>query len=398
MMSHSPLVPLNDLYLARCRRTRQAMVESNVPVMLILDSINILYITGASNMTFFSTRVPARYLLIFAEGPTVLFEYFGCEHLAEGLPTIDRIQTARGLCYTSSGGRVSDSCKAFANEIRDIIKEHSGIENRLAVDRFPFVAIDALRASGLVLSDADIVLSSARRTKLKSEVDYLKEALKRVEAATARFEEAIEPGKRESEIWAKFHEGLIGEGGQYVTTRLMQSGSNTYPYFKECSDRVLEPGDLVCLDTDALGYQGYAVDYSRTFLCGERKATPVQHLLYARAREQLEHNASLIQSGASYQEIAERAWKVPEEHQDSRYYCIGHGLGMSGEYPNIPPAVDGETYPLSGVVEPGMVLCIESYIGSKNSGQGVKLEQQLLVTDTGTECMSNYKFDSRLGQ
>ena len=54
-------------------------------------------------------------------------------------------------------------------------------------------------------------------------------------------------------------------------------------------------------------------------------------------------------------------------------------------------------HPLPGVVEPGMVICIESYIGSAEAGQGVKLEEQLLVTDSGCERLSRMPFDERLG-
>ena len=43
-----------------------------------------------------------------------------------------------------------------------------------------------------------------------------------------------------------------------------------------------------------------------------------------------------------------------------------------------------------------MVFCVESYIGSAGSGQGVKLEDQLLVTETGVEIMSDYPFEDRL--
>ena len=71
---------------------------------------------------------------------------------------------------------------------------------------------------------------------------------------------------------------------------------------------------------------------------------------------------------------------------------------MSGEFPNIPHAVPEQDYPIDGVVEPDMVLCVESYIGSAKSGQGVKLEDQLLVTESGVERMSaGVPFDERLG-
>lgn len=40
-----------------------------------------------------------------------------------------------------------------------------------------------------------------------------------------------------------------------------------------------------------------------------------------------------------------------------------------------------------------MVLAVESYVGRKDGGEGVELEEQLLVTDTGTELLSSYPMD-----
>jgi len=365
--------------------------------MLILDSINIKYATGASNMTIFSTRTPARYLLIFAEGPAILYEYFGCEHLARNLATIDDVRPARGLCYVSSGGDPAGQAKAMAREIAAAVEATGLSIDNLAIDRFPYPCIDALRAEGFSIRDADSILSSARKTKLSGEIMLLREALRRVADATSEMEARIEPGRSETEIWADFSRSFVATGGQYVATRLFQSGPRTYPYFQEAGSRKTEVGDLICFDTDTIGFADYCTDFSRTYLCGDVSASPEQKDLYLKARDQLDHNVGLIKSGVTFREIAERAWPIPEAHRDSRYYCIGHGLGMSGEFPNIPHTVPGVSYPLDGAVEPNMVLCIESYVGSEKSGQGVKLEDQLLITETGVERMSSIvPFDDRL--
>ena len=70
---------------------------------------------------------------------------------------------------------------------------------------------------------------------------------------------------------------------------------------------------------------------------------------------------------------------------------------MSGEYPNISPLPDEGPYAVEGELEPGMVLCVESYIGCARSRQGIKLEEQLLLTADGSERMSaEIPFDERL--
>lgn len=60
------------------------------------------------------------------------------------------------------------------------------------------------------------------------------------------------------------------------------------------------------------------------------------------------------------------------------------------EYPSIyfPSAWEATGY--DGVLEPSMVICVESYIGRRSGGPGVKLEEQVLITDTGHELLSGY--------
>lgn len=384
------------VYLARRERLKQVMREQGVPCTVIIDPVNILYATGAQNMTVWTTRNGARYLLVLAEGPTILYDFFGCQHLARGLPTIDEIRPALGLSHFTSGNKVDEAGRAFAAEIDSVLRVHLGAPGEIAVDRFPFAVIDSLRALGYRLRDADAVFARARTIKQPIELPYVREAMRRVELAVHDMEAAIEPGRTESEIWGELQRRFIALEGQYIATRLLESGPRTFPYFQECAGRALREGDLVCLDTDALGYEHYAVDFSRTFLCGAKAPTAVQQRLYGRAREQLECNIALIEPGAVFEDIAHHAWIVPEEHQQSRYYCVGHGLGMSGEFPNIPHVTAGQPYPLPGAVEPGMIICIESYVGTAAAGQGVKLEEQLLVTATGTERLSHYPFDERL--
>ena len=387
----------SELYAARKAHVRSRMERAGVAVMLLVDPNDIGYVTGARNMTLFTARTPARYLLMFSDGYTILYDFVGCEHLAKDLVTIDEVRPAEGLNTVSSGGQLVEAIARFAAEIAAVIRDRDPHIDRLHIDRFPWQATDALRAEGFELADADAALLPARAIKLPIEMPYYREAMDRINAAVLRLESKAEPDKTESEVWAEFHYSLMAKEGQYVSTRLFQSGENTYPYFQEAGDRPLAPGDLLCLDTDAIAFENYCVDFSRTFLCGDGKATADQRLLYGRARDQLEHNAALLRPGMEFRELAEKAWKVPQEHLRSRYYCVGHGLGMSGEWPNIPHSIAGTPYPLAGVIEPGMIICLESYIGWDRSAEGVKLEDQFLVHENKVERMSDYPFDERLG-
>jgi Xaa-Pro aminopeptidase len=98
----------------------------------------------------------------------------------------------------------------------------------------------------------------------------------------------------------------------------------------------------------------------------------------------------------TYREVAEKAWPVPDRYVDRRYTSIVHGCGMHGEAPFIPHLRDFDDHGGGGVLEPGMVLCVESFVGAAGGGEGVKLEEEVVVTETGTEPISRYPLDDRL--
>jgi Xaa-Pro dipeptidase len=388
-------VETGDVLIAsRAERLRNVMRTQGVPALLTSHPINILYACGARNMTVFSLMGPFRMVLIFADGPAILYEFAGCEHLAEVLSGVDEVRVAPGVTALSGPGYPA-SARRFADEIAALCRVH-GEGSELAVEGFDPTVTDALRAARLHLSDATEIFSKARRIKTPVEIATMREAVRRVEAAAADLEAAIAPGVSEVEVWATFHRHLIATEGEYVSTRLFQSGPRTFPYFQEAGARLMQQGDLVCFDTDALGWQGYAVDFSRSFLCGDVQASAVQRDLYTRAHEQLQTNAALLAPGISYEQFARAAWPVPAENRGWGYYCLAHGLGLCGEYPYVPHAFAGHEYDFPGGFEPGMVICVESYIGAEAAAQGVKLEDQFLITETGAERMTNYPFCKRL--
>jgi Xaa-Pro aminopeptidase len=73
-----------------------------------------------------------------------------------------------------------------------------------------------------------------------------------------------------------------------------------------------------------------------------------------------------------------------------------HGVGMHGETPFIAHVQDFAQFGGDGVLEPGMVVSVESYIGAVGGTEGVKLEEELLITDTGTELISGFPFEEDL--
>ena len=187
------------------------MHAADVPALLELDSNRIFHATGACDMQLFTLRTPTRYLLILVDGPVILYEQVGCEHLAVGLPTIDDIRPSEGLDLIRSGGDVEAAVHRFAVEIAGTLRSFDPTLDRLAIGRFPWQAVDALRAQGLWTTDANAVLNPARAIGLACELPCLREAMRRFEAAVQRLEQNAEPDRSETEVWARFDCGLMAK-------------------------------------------------------------------------------------------------------------------------------------------------------------------------------------------
>ena len=73
-----------------------------------------------------------------------------------------------------------------------------------------------------------------------------------------------------------------------------------------------------------------------------------------------------------------------------------HGVGLCDEYPCVwyPEDIEANGYPAT--LEPGMVLCVEAYVGAVGGREGVKLEDQVLITDSGYENLTNYPFEASM--
>lgn len=118
--------------------------------------------------------------------------------------------------------------------------------------------------------------------------------------------------------------------------------------------------------------------------------------LHKVAYEQVHHNMDILKAGMTFREYSERAWNIPEKYFANRYYLSSHGCGMTGEYPYLYHRADYPDAGYDGIIEAGMAICVESYIGEEGGNEGVKLEQQVLVKENGIELLSQFPFDDEL--
>ena len=377
-------------------RLRAQMVERGVDACLLFDPVNVRYATGARNMQVFHQRNPSRYLFLPVEGPVVLFEFAGAHHLATGLSTIDEVRPATTASYVAAGPAIAAVEQRWAGEVGSLLRQVVGHGANVGLERINHGASTALADAGFRIVDAQEPVERARAIKGPDELACISQSLRATERAVHAVRDAVRPGITENELWAELHRVVIAEGGDYVETRLMTAGTRTNPWFQETGDFPIAADALVALDTDVVGCHGYYSDFSRTFHAGPGAPTAEQRRLYGLAHEQVHHNMGIIGPGVTFREYAERAWDIPDEFAAQRYYLSAHGVGMTGEYPYLYHRHDFAASGYDGVIEPGMTLCVESYMGAEGGAEGVKLEEQVLVTETGVELLSDFPFEAAL--
>jgi Xaa-Pro aminopeptidase len=379
----------------RLARLRTMMREEEYAGVLLFDPYNQRYATGSRNMFGYFLRNSTRYFFVPTDGPIILFEYPQTAHVSLGLETISEVRHSR-IVWSAVSGRDAQTARPFAQEIADLVRSHGRGSKKVGLDRCGHLLALALEREGCTVTDCQQQMLHVRRLKTQDEISCLQLSMAAAEFAVSRVREALRPGVSEQELFALMYGEVIRHGGEFIETRLLSSGPRTNPWFNEASGRCVRPNELVALDTDTVGCFGYYSDFSRTFHCGPGRPTGYQKTLYRLAHEQIQHNIQIIKPGLTYREVAGSAWKIPAKFEERRYTSVMHGVGMHGETPFIAHAQDYAQFGGEGILEPGMVVSVESYIGEVGGPEGVKLEEEVLITASGAERISRFPFEDEL--
>ncbi len=380
----------------RLGRVQAELKARDVAACLLLDPLNMRYATDSVNFQVMQMHLPSRYAFVPAEGKAVVFDLGNWSGGSAATETVGEYRISTPVAHFFAGPDVEARAKHWAAEIAELVRANGGGNRRLAIDRTEPANFHALAAEGLELVDAQRPMELARAIKSAEEIGHMTRSVEVAELGMARMRAALTPGMTENQLWALLHETNIANGGEWIDCRLLASGERTNPWGQECSDRVIQAGELVGFDTDMVGPEGYCADISRTLFCGPGAPTDAQCDLYKTAVEHIDHNMALLRPGLSLRELAEKSWPIPEIYQANAYPEIVHGIGMCDEYPAIPPLHLWDYLGYDGVIEENMTLCVESYTGATGGREGVKLEQEVVVTADGCRLLSTFPYEDDL--
>ena len=395
------LPDLQEMRHYRWKRLTDHVVAREYGGLLMFDPLNIRYATDSTNMQLWNTHNPFRAVLLCADGYMVIWDYKNSPFLSAFNPLVREARSGADFFYFDRGDKAYDAALVFARQVRDLIARHGGNNLRLAADKPMMHAVRALQSQGFEIMEGEEVTEKARSVKGPDEIRAMRCASHACETAVRKMEDfarAQVPGGMVSEddIWAVLHAENIRRGGEWIETRLLTSGPRTNPWFQECGARIVQNNEIVAFDTDLIGSYGICVDISRTWWIGDRppRADMVEAMRHA--HEHIMTNMEMIRPGARIEDLSRNSHVLHDRYQKRKYGCLMHGVGLCDEWPlvaypdiMVPGAFDYQ-------LEPGMVLCVEALVGEEGGDFSIKLEDQVLVTESGYENLTAYPFDAAL--
>ena len=380
----------------RLDRIVAGLIASDLDAVLLFDPLSIRYATDTTHMQLWNAHNPFRACMVTNDGYMLLWEYGGYAYMSEYNPLVREVRAGASFFYFATGQRTEEKAELFAGQIVDVLQQRIGKGRRVAVDKIQIAGLRALEEAGIQVMDGEELMEHTRSIKGPDEILAMRCAINACEASIAEMRELTRPGMTENDVWAELHKSNIRRGGEWIETRILSSGPRTNPWFQECGPRVIENNEILSFDTDLIGCYGMCTDISRSWFIGDGQPTQRQKDMHQLAHEHIMTNIDIIRPGMSFQELTEQGHHLPDIYIPQRYGSKMHGVGLCDEWPAIKYPIDWEERGYGGVIKAGMMLCVEAYIGEVGGLDGIKLEDQVLVTEDGCENMVACPFDPLL--
>jgi Xaa-Pro aminopeptidase len=243
---------------------------------------------------------------------------------------------------------------------------------------------------GLKMVNLNTTINGLRSLKSHEEVEQLKKAIDITKLGIEAILKNLKPGMKEYEAVAYFKLELAHHDACESFDTIAASGPEATILHYVKNDRTIQDGELVLFDLGA-DYGYYCADISRTFPANG-KFTPRQKELYNIVLLAQKRVIEAIKPGVTLQtlnEIVKDTYRVeavkakvidkPEQIDEIYYHGVSHLLGLDTHDVGQVEAM---------VLKPGHVITVEPGLYSAKEGVGIRIEDNVRVTEQGHEILS----------
>ena len=366
----------------RLERARAEMIADDLGAMVVFAGANVRYLTGSYQGNW-KYNINIRYAVLPREGDPYLFETAGSDmrNAMLDLPWMkDRIRPA--MTWQWAEGAVSEMADKMVHSVMEVLKEYGVEKEKIGVDNLDFPALHAFEKAGLRIVNGWPAMSRARVVKTPDEIEQIKMSAAIGDAAMWHIKhEWLKPGVTERQIEAKVHEFMLDRGCEIIYDIIVASGGNTSPYRRWATDKLIQQGDLIIIDINAVGPGGYYVDFVRTLKCSG-KMTQQEIDLYRETYDSLYAGMENLRPGMTSADVVS---KFPE-YDDDTYGTVtlqqfAHSIGITLYEGMWLSRAYSLKYPAE--IKENMYFAIETFAGHPGLPQTCRLEENVLVSKDG---------------
>jgi ectoine hydrolase len=374
-----------DEYAARLRKTRAAMEDRGIDLLVVSDPSNMHWLTGYDGWSFYVHQA----VIVPPTGNPIWYgrgqDAAGAERTS-WLPDADIVGYPDH--YVQSTERHPMDYLAAKLAERGLAKLRVGVE----MDNYWFsaAAFASLQRNlpDARFSDATGLVNWQRAVKSEAEIGYMRRAARIVEAMHGRIAETARPGLRKCDLVAEiFDAGIRGTadfGGDYpAIVPLLPSGSDAAAPHLTWDDRPMKSGEGTFFEIAGC-YHRYHCPLSRTVFLGK----PTQEFLDAEAAtlEGMEAGLAAAKPGNTCEDIANAFFAVLKKRGITKDNRTGYPIGLS-----YPPDWGERTMSLRPgdrtELRPGMTFHFMTGLWLET--MGLEITESILITDTGVECLAD---------
>jgi Xaa-Pro aminopeptidase len=272
-------------------------------------------------------------------------------------------------------------------EIARAVRDREIAPSRLGVEREHLTCADTdMFPSLLPAVDIGPLITRQRMRKDEEEITRIRANLRVLETGFDAARATIHPGVTELTVWGAMHAAMqVKVGTPFPLEGNFASGPRTLENEPHATNRRIEAAEVVFIDLYPI-IDGYAADLTRAFVCGQPAGA--QRERHAVLTAALAAGVAMLKPGVVACDVDQtvRSSVMAALGGYTFPHHAGHALGLQGQ--ERPMLIPGD----NTVLEAGMVIAIEPGAYLPDTG-GMRVEGNYLITETGSESLSDYPIE-----